>query len=112
MGDVTEDDVGKPIVTAEEREIGTLRGIDGPTLHIAIAEDVDDELLSDMKIAETTSIRDADGGVLAGAARASVADVTDDTIHFWPAYATEARHESVSYEEIPGADSNVDPEES
>lgn len=110
MGDVTEADIGKPIFTAEERRIGTLRGINGPTLHIEIAEDTDDELLSDMKISETTGIAD-DGGVLAGAARASVADVTDDEIHFWPAYAAESQHESVSYEEIPQEESNVEPED-
>jgi hypothetical protein len=110
MGDVTEDDIGKPIFTAAERRIGTLQGLNGPTLHISLAEDIDDELLSDMKISETTGITDDDGGVLAGAVRASVADVTDDEIHFWPSYASEAAHESVDYEEIPAEDSNVEPD--
>lgn len=112
MGDVTEDDIGKPIVTAEEHEIGTLRGMNGPTLHIAIADDIDDSLRSDMKISETTGVTDDDGEVLAGATRASVESVTGDEIRFWPSYATEAKHESVYYEEIPREDSNVEPEES
>ena len=109
MRDVTEDDIGKPIFTAEERKVGTLRGMNGPTLHIEFAEDIDDELRSDMKVAETTGIT-SDGETLAGAARASVADVTDDEIYFWPAYAAEAEHESVSYDDIPQEDSNVESE--
>jgi hypothetical protein len=111
MGDVTEDDIGKPIFTAEERKVGTLRGINGPTLYIELAEDIDYDLRSDMKVAETTGIKH-DGDMLAGAARASVADVTDEEIHFWPAYAAESKHESVSYEEIPQEDSNVELEDS
>jgi hypothetical protein len=108
---VTEDDIGKPIFTAEERKVGTLHGMDGPTLYISLAEDIDHELRSDMKISETTGITDDNGEPLAGAARASVADVTDDEIHFWPTYAAEAEHESVSYEEIPAEDSNLEREE-
>lgn len=112
--DVTEADIGKPVLTAEERRIGTLRGIDGPTLHLRLAEDIDDELRSGMKVAETTAVTDDDddGTRLAGAARASVADVTDEAIHFWPTYAAEASHESVDYEEIPREDSDVEPEDS
>jgi hypothetical protein len=111
MDDVTDEDIGKPIFTAEERRVGTLRAINGPTIHIELAEDIDAELRSDMKVAETTGIKH-DGEPLAGAPRASVENVTDDEIHFWPAYAAEARHESVSYDEIPGEDSNVELEES
>jgi hypothetical protein len=112
MGDVTEDDIGKSIFTTGGNEIGTLRGIDGPTLYIAIAEDIDSSLRSDMKISETTGHTDDDGTVLAGATRASVSDVIDDEIHFWPSYAAEADHESVEYDEIPGQDSNIEPEDS
>lgn len=111
MDDVTDADIGKPIFTAEERKIGTLRGINGPTIHIELAEDIDYDLRSDMKIAETTGIKH-EGEMLAAATRASVENVTDGEIYFWPAYATEAQHESVSYEEIPGDDSNVEPEKS
>ena len=107
MDDITENDVGKPIFTAEERKVGTLRGIDGPTIYIELAEDIDKQLHSDMKVAETTAIKH-DGTPLAGAPRASVKNVTDEEIHFWPAYAAEAAHESVSYEEIPGEDSSVE----
>lgn len=110
MGDVTEDDIGKPIFTAEEHKIGTLRGMNGPTLHLRLAEDMDPELHSDIKISETSGIKDDDGELLATAARASVEDVTDDEIHFWPTYAAEAEHESVSYEEIPEEDSDEKPD--
>ena len=110
--DVTEDDIGKLIFTAEEHKVGTLRGMNGPTLYISLAEDMDPELHSDIKIAETSGIKDDDGENLATAARASVADVEDDEIHFWPTYAAEAEHESVTYEEIPGQDSNIEPEDS
>lgn len=103
MTDVTEDDVGKPIYTAEERHVGTLRAIDHPTLYIELADDIDDELRSDMKVSETTAKRH-DGEVLAGAPRAAVEGVTADEIHFWPSYAAEASHESVSYDEIPEED--------
>jgi hypothetical protein len=112
MVDVTEDDIGKPIFTAEEHKIGTLRGMNGPTLYISLDEDMDSELHSDIKIAETSGIKDDDGENLATAARASVADVEDDEIHFWPTYAAEAGHESVDYDEIPGQDSNIEPEDS
>ena len=112
MTDITEDDIGKPIFTAEEHKIGTLRGMNGPTLYISLAEDMDSELHSDIKIAETSGIKDDDGENLATTTLASVADVTDDEIHFWPAHAREAEHESVSYDEIPGQDSNIEPEES
>jgi hypothetical protein len=108
--DVTEDDIGKPIFTAEERKIGTLRGMDGPTLYVRLADDIDADLRSDLKISETTAVTDDDGTPLAGASRASVADVTDEEIHSWPTYAAEAEHESVDYEEIPGQDSNIEPE--
>lgn len=112
MVDITEDDIGKPIFTAEEHKIGTLRGMNGPTLHISLAEDMDPSLHSDLKIAETTGIKDDDGENLAAATRASVGDVTDDEIHFWPTYAAEAEHESVSYDEIPKEDSNIELEDS
>ncbi|MFC6963968.1 hypothetical protein [Halocatena marina] len=108
MGDVTENDIGKPIFTAENHRIGTLRGMDGPTLYISIADDIDPTLRSDMNIAEKTGIKDG-GEYLAGATRASVEGVTDDKIRFWPTYATEAKHESVSYDEIPEEDSHGDP---
>ncbi|RRJ31492.1 hypothetical protein [Halocatena pleomorpha] len=110
MKDVTEADIGKPIFTAEEHKIGTLRGMDGPTLYIKIADDIDPALRSDMKVSEITWLKD-DGDHLAGAARASVADVTDDEIHFWPTYAAEAEHESVTYDEIPEEESHDDPSE-
>lgn len=110
--DVTEDDIGKPIFTAEEHKVGTLCRIDGPTLYIRLAEDIDADLRSDLKISETTSVKDDDGTPLAGATRASIADVTEDEIHSWPTYAAEAGHESVDYEEIPGQDSNIEPEDS
>ena len=111
MGDVTEDDIGKPIFTAEERKIGTLRGMNGPTLYLSLAKEMDPELHSDLKLAETTGITDDDGENLAATTRASVEGVTDDEIHFWPSYAAEAPHESVDYSEIPEQDSNVAPEE-
>jgi hypothetical protein len=112
-GDVTEEDIGKPIFTAEEHKVGTLRGMNGPTLHISLAEDMDPELHSDIKISEISGIKDGDTGeYLATAARASVEGVTDDEIHFWPTYAAEAGHESVDYDEIPGEDSNVALEDS
>lgn len=110
MGDVTEDDIGKPIFTAQEHKIGTLRGMNGPTLHLSLADDMDPGLHSDIKIAETSGIKDDDGEHLATATRASVEDVTDDEIHFWPTYAAEAEHESVSYGEIPERDSDEEPE--
>ena len=110
--DVTEDDIGKPIFTAEEHKIGMLRGMNGPTLYISLDPDMDSELRSDIKIAEISGIKDDDGENLATAARASVADVTNDEIHFWPTYAAEAGHESVDYDEIPGQDSNIKPEDS
>lgn len=111
MTDLTEDDIGKPIVTVEGHKIGTLRGMNGPTLHISLAEEMDSSLHSDIKIAETSGIKD-DGENLATGTRASVAEVTDDEIYFWTTYATEAEHESVSYEEIPGQDSNIEPKDS
>ncbi len=110
MKDVTEDDIGKPIYTAEDHHIGTLQGMNGPTLYIRIADDINPELRSDMKISEITGIKDG-GEYLAGASRASVAEVTEDEIHFWPTYATEAEHESVSYDEIPGREGHGDPTE-
>ena len=105
MGAVSDDDIGKPIRTAEGRNIGTLGGFDGPTMYIDIDDEIDDELLSDMKIAEITGIK-ADGETLAGAPLASVEEVTDDEIVFWPSYAAESEHESVSYEDIPEEDSH------
>lgn len=108
MGDVTENDIGKPIFTAENHRIGTLRGMDGPTLYISIADDIDPTLRSDMNISEKTGIKDG-GEYLAGATRASVESVTDDKIRFWPTYAAEAKHESVSYDEIPEENSHGDP---
>ncbi|UPM45162.1 hypothetical protein [Halocatena salina] len=110
MSNLTEDDIGKPIYTAEEHRIGTLRGMDGPTLYISLADDIDPELHSDMNISEITGVKDR-GEYLAGAARASVAGVTDEEIHFWPTYAAEAEHESVTYEEIPEQESHDDPSE-
>jgi hypothetical protein len=111
-GDVTEDDIGKPIVTIEEHKIGTLRGMNGPTLHISLSDEMDSSLHSDIKISEISGIKNDDGEYLATAARASVADVTEDEIYFWTTYASEAEHESVDYEEIPGQDSNIEPEDS
>lgn len=112
MDDVTEDDIGKPIFTAEENKIGTLRGMNGPTLHISLAEDMDPELHSAMKISETSGIKDDNGENLATATRASVEGVTDDEIHFWPSYAAEAEHESVDYDEIPEENSDIELEDS
>lgn len=111
-GDVTEDDIDKPIVTIEGHKIGTLRGMNGPTLHIRLAEEMDSSLHSDIKIAETSGIKDENGENLATGARASVADVTEDEIYFWTTYASEAEHESVDYEEIPGQNSDIEPEDS
>jgi hypothetical protein len=108
--DVTDDDIGKPIFTAEEHKIGTLQGIESATLYISLAEEMDSELHSDIKIAETTAHKHNDE-YLAAATRASVEDVTDDEIHFWPTYATEAEHESVSYTDIPAENSDENPEE-
>jgi hypothetical protein len=68
---------------------------------------MDPSLHSDLTISETTAITDNDGENLAATTRASVEGVTNDEIHFWPAYAAEASHESVDYEEIPEEDSNV-----
>lgn len=107
MTTVTEEDIGKPIFSAQENKIGTLRGIDGPTIYLRIADDIDTALQGSMKISQTTGIRD-NGENLASATMASVSDVTDDEIHFWPAYATEADHESVDYEDIPAEDSHSD----
>lgn len=111
MTKVTEDDIGKPIFSANENRIGTLCGMDGPTLYIRIADDIDTSLRGSFKIAGTTAIKD-NGENLASAAMASISDVTDGEIHIWPSYATEAEHESVSYDEIPGQDSNIEPEDS
>jgi hypothetical protein len=107
MGDVTEDDIGKPVFTAGEKKVGTLRGMNGPTLYLSLADEMDPSLHSDLEISETSGITDDNGENLAAATRASVEGVTDDEIHFWPAYAAEAPHESVDYEEIPEEDSNV-----
>ena len=107
MGTVTEDDIGKPILTAKGRNIGTLGGVDGPTMYIDVDDDIDPGLLSDMKIAEITGIK-AEGETLAGAPLASVADVTDEEIRFWPSYAAESEHESVSYEDIPEEESHTE----
>jgi hypothetical protein len=111
MTDVNEDDIGKPIFSAQENKIGTLCGVDGPTIYLRIADDIDTSLRGSMKIAATTAITD-NGENYAAATMAAISDVTDDEIHFWPAYATEAEHESVDYEEIPGQDSNIEPEDS
>ncbi|HET7323496.1 MAG TPA: hypothetical protein VFJ06_04120 [Halococcus sp.] len=105
MTTVTEDDIGKPIFSAQENKIGTLCGIDGPTIYLRIADDIDTSLRGSMKVAETTAITD-NGENYASATMASVSDITDDEIHFWPAYATEAEHESVDYEDIPAEDSH------
>ncbi|PSP72415.1 hypothetical protein BRC86_12290 [Halobacteriales archaeon QS_3_64_16] len=110
MDDIVEADIGKPIFTAEEQQIGTLREINGPTIYIELIENIDKELRSDITVAERTGIK-YDGKPLAGAARASIETVTDGEIYFWPAYATETRHASVSYDEIPGEDSNVELDE-
>lgn len=105
MTTVTDDDIGKPIFTAEGSRIGTLREIDYPTIYIEMVDDIDASLRSNMKVSETTAKR-YEGDVLAGAPMAAIEGVTDDKIHFWPAYASEARHESVSYDEIPEAESH------
>ena len=105
MTDVTDADVGKPIFSGDEKEIGTLREIDYPTLYFEFSDDVDDELRSNMKVAETTHKRYGDDAkVLASAPLGAVKDITDDGIRLWPSYATEshkAQHESVDYGEIP-----------
>lgn len=107
MTKITEDDIGKTIFSAQENEIGTLCGIDGPTIYLRIADDIDTALRSSMKIAGTTAIP-GDGENYAAATMASISDVTDDGIHFWPAYATEADHGSVDDEDIPAEDSQSD----
>lgn len=111
MTEATEDDIGKPILSAQGNRIGTLRGVDRPTIYLRIAEDIDTSLRGSMKIAETTAITE-NGENYAAATMAAIADITDDEIHLWPSYATEAEHESVRYDEIPGQDSTIEPEES
>ncbi|MBX0296745.1 hypothetical protein [Haloarcula nitratireducens] len=110
MTDPTEDDIGKPILTAEGNRIGTLREIDYPTIYIEIDDEIDEELRSDIKVSETTARR-ANGKVLAGAPIGAIEGVTDEKIHFWPSYAAEARHEAVSYKEIPEEGGHEEPEE-
>ena len=105
MAMVTNDDIGKPIFSHSEKKIGTLCGIDGPTIYLRIADDIDTALRGSMKIAETTAIT-SNGENYASATMAAVSDVTDGEIHFWPSYATEAEHESVDYEDIPAEDSH------
>lgn len=107
MTTVTEDDIGKPIFTASGQRVGTLGGVNGPTLYLDIDDDIDHELLSAMKVAQITGIK-ADGKNLAGMPLAAVAEVTDDEIRFWASYATAPQHEAVDYEEIPEEDSNVE----
>lgn len=111
MGDVTESDIGKSVLTADGREVGTLRGVDGPTLYLRLADEMDAELHSDLTLSETSGIKDTDGEMLAAAVRASVKEVADGDVHFWPAYGGESPHESVNYEDIPEEDSNIPSEE-
>jgi hypothetical protein len=111
MTELTDEDVGKPIFSHGEIKIGTLRGVDRPTIYLRIDEDISTSLRGSMPIAETTAIP-GKGENYAAATMAAVGDVNDDEIHFWPSYATDAEHESVSYEEIPGQDSNIEPEDS
>lgn len=111
MTELTDEDIGKPIFSHSETKIGTLRGIDRPTIYLRIDEDISTPLRGSMKIAETTAIS-GEGENYAAATMAAVADVNNDEIHLWPSYATDAEHESVDYEEIPGQDSNIEPEDS
>ncbi|MBV0926168.1 hypothetical protein KTS45_18330 [Halomicroarcula limicola] len=110
MRDVTADDVGKPVLTAEGNRIGTLREIDYPTIYVEIDDEIDEGLRSDIKVSETTSKR-SNGKVLAGAPIGAIEGVTDEEIHFWPSYAAEARHEAVEYEEIPEEGGHEEPGE-
>lgn len=107
MTDLSDADIGKDIYTAEEEHIGTLQAIDYPTIYIQLAEDIDDGLRSDMKISETTAYSH-EGKPLAGAPLAAVEKVVDEEIYFWPAYAAEARHESIQYDEIPQEEGHED----
>ena len=102
-----DDDLGKPIYTAEGDRLGTLRGVDRPTIYVELAGDLDEKLRSDIKVSETTS-KSADGSVLAGAPLGAVERVTDEAIHFWHSYAALSRHESVRYEEIPAEEGGDD----
>ncbi|WP_135305940.1 hypothetical protein [Haloarcula amylovorans] len=108
MKDVTEDDIGKPIFTAQGTRLGTLRGIDYPTIYIEIADDIDEELQSDITVSETTAKR-AHGKILAGAPIGAIEGVADGKIRFWPSYAATARHEAVEYEEIPEEGGHEEP---
>lgn len=53
---VTEIVIGKSIFSAQENRIKTLRGVDGPTIHLRIADDIGTVLRGSMKIAETARI--------------------------------------------------------
>ena len=112
MTDVTDADVGKTIFSGDGDQIGTLREVNLPTLYFEFADDVDDELRSNMKVAETTHKRYGDDAtVLAGMPLAAVKDVTDDEIRLWPSYAAEshkAQHESVDYGEIPQGEAQAE----
>lgn len=109
MTRASSDDLGKPIRTAEGNRIGTLREVDGPTIYVQIADDIDQDLLDDMKIAETTA-QSYDGAVLAGASMGAIESVTDDEIRFWPAYAAESRHEPTADEDASAEDTGAIPE--
>ena len=107
MTEVTEDDIGKPVFSAQGSKIGTLCGVDRPTIYLRIDEDISTSLRGSMKIAETTAITN-NGENYAAGTMAAISHITDDEIHFWPSYAAEAEHESVDYEEIPAAGSHTE----
>lgn len=105
--EISDDEVGKPIYTAEGNRVGTVGDVHYPTLYVDVADDIDPELLSDMKVSKTTARRsEKDGDVLAGIPIGAIETVTEDEVVFWPSYASESPHESVDYEEIPQEDAH------